>query len=363
MARKDWRQRCGQCGRRYTKAQWRRNDFWCPTCKKFVCFECVTRGMICPACGTRTNRRIGKFTTLGTAFGIVLIFQSSIVLFVSVQNSDMFWVATVEMTLGAVLIGASLTLFVAKKNQVKMHEAYLSELPGGTIPLELRPGYGNPTVYQKWREANLARSPRQSVLMKDAYPDHIYYGLLGDWDFPVVSKQERIAMTSKIQNKALFWGSGMVGFGIVIMLLGSIATQHPVAFGFGLIILLVGLLIISLAGHAKRLVKSDVEAEVKVAWKTIGFKKAKAAMEEFLLEQGLQARIRTTNLPMWHHPEYRYDLPDGNYISFIYSEDGSGHVYGWIAIGFRPSSSLAARRVQQDLDEFLSQRDLIRRAG
>ena len=74
-------------------------------------------------------------------------------------------------------------------------------------------------------------------------------------------------------------------------------------------------------------------------------------MEACLEEQGLEVRQKKTK------------LPDGNEISFTYSEDSSGHVYGWIEIGFMPSGTLAARKLQKELDEFLNQRDLVRRVG
>ena len=96
---------------------------------------------------------------------------------------------------------------------------------------------------------------------------------------------------------------------------------------------------------------------------TVGFETAKEAIEGFLREQGLEAKLIKKKLPMWEHPEHKYVLPDGSSISFAYSEDRSGHVYRWLAIGYRPSGALVARRLQKELDEFLNKRDLIRRIG
>ena len=74
-------------------------------------------------------------------------------------------------------------------------------------------------------------------------------------------------------------------------------------------------------------------------------------MEGCLEEQRLEVRLKKTK------------LPDGNEMSFTYSEDSSGHVYGWTEIGFRTSGALAARKLQKELYEFLNKRDLIRRIG
>lgn len=355
--------RCAQCGRRYTKAQWRRNDFWCPKCKKFVCYDCVSRGFICPACGTKTSRNIKKGAGYGAGLGTMFVLLSVFVLALSSFDLEGLYFVWVWMAIGTPLIFASVILYTLNKKQVRMHQAYLSGLPSGTIPLDRRTGYGDPRVQQKWREANLAMSPRRSVMMKETYPDHIYYGLLGDWDFPAMSKQERISMTAGIQRKGRVWSGGTIGLGIFIMGLGIFVVQNVVGLLVGILVILVGSLMVFIAGYARQMVQSDAEAKVTVFWKTVGFRTAKEAVEKFLGEQGLESKLTTKELPMWQHPEHRYELPDGNRISFTYSEDNSGHVYGWIEIGFRPSGALAARRLQKELDEFLNKRDLIRRIG
>lgn len=189
MAKKYWRQRCGQCGRSYNKAQWRRNDFWCPECKKFVCYDCVTRGLICPACGSEVKRKVKSLLYNGFAIGVAFMFPSSLMLVVSRPGSEIFWIAVIFISISGILFILGGISFGIVRNRTKRHNAFVARLPKGMIPFNQRAGYGNPVVYVKWKEANLERSPRRSILMRGAYPDFKWTGLSGDWDYPIVSRE------------------------------------------------------------------------------------------------------------------------------------------------------------------------------
>lgn len=355
--------RCAQCGRSYTKAQWRRNDFWCPTCNKIVCYDCVGYGRVCPACGTKTNRNIRSGARFGAMMGGTFLFLAFMFLAFSYSGDTDMWFIWPLMALGASSTVASVILSVLSRKQVRMHEEHLSGLPTGTIPLEKRVGYRDLGARSKWREANLARSMTGSGAMKDTYPNHIYEGLVGNWDFPVMTKQERVYITVDIQRKALVYSAGMIAVGILIAMLGFLFVEHFAVRTLGVMLALTGSMIVVLVFYAKRVVRSDAEATVKVVWKTIGFEAAKEAVEGFIREKSLDAKLSKKKYPMWEHSEHRYELADGNRISFTYSENRDGHVYGWIAIGYKPSGALAAKRLQKELDEYLCERDLVRRVG
>jgi hypothetical protein len=355
--------RCGQCGRSYTKAQWRRNDFWCQTCKKIVCYDCVGYGRVCPGCGTKTSRNIRQGALFGAMMGGTFLFMGFFFLAFSYFGATDMWFIWPLMVLGASSAVASVTLSVFNRKQVRMHEEHMSRLPSGTIPLEKRAGYGDLSARNKWKEANLARNMTRYGGMKDTYPDHIYEGLVGNWDYPVMTKEERIYFTDDIRKKALVYSAGMIAVGMLIAVLGFLFVEHFFVRTLGVMLALTGSMIVVLVFYAKRVVRSDVEGEVKVVWKTIGFEAAREAMEGFIREKDLDAKLIKKKYPMWEHSEHRYELADGNSISFTYSENRDGHVYGWVAIGYKPAGTLAAKKLQTELDEYLCERDLVRRAG
>lgn len=353
--------RCGQCGRTFTKAQWRRNDFWCPNCEKFVCYGCVTRGMVCPACGTKTNRNMRRLLSLGGAFGAAFLFQGSFGMFVTRLGSTIFWMSFGLLVGASFCILAVLISLIFLREQKRKHNAHLSKMPDGVIPLKERVGSGDPVAYGKWREANLERSPRRASLMKGVYSDYSYLALRGDWNLPILSKEERDRATMISMKWASQVGVAMTGLGVVILLFGIFVVQQIVPFGFGVVLTLFGVLILVLASTAKEAVGTDVKAEVYVAWKTVGLRGAKNALEEFIRKRGWEVDVKRTEASLGTNPEHKYELPDGNCISFTYYEDDSGRVYGWVTIGYRPHNYLAARKLQEDLDEFLANGDLIRR--
>jgi hypothetical protein len=355
--------RCGQCGRNYTKAQWGRSHFWCPECRKYVCQECVSRGSICPACGTKTNRNVQQGTILGACFGGTLMLMSILLLSVGFRHLDAFYVGAVSLVLGLELMIVSLVLFAMGKKQTRIHEEYVSKMPSGTIPLEDRLGYGDLAARARWREANLAGSMRKMHMSVGNYQEHLYYGLQGDWDLPVLTREQRKSIAAGAQVKAVAWGLVFAGIGIFLVAVAVLAVWVMEMFLAGIVFLLVGSLVAVMARYAEGWMNWDAETTVMVSWKTVGFRTAKKAVEGSLREQGLDAKLKKTPMHGWRHPEHTYELPDGNKIKFSYNEDVSGSVYGWVEILFRPSGALAARKLQTELDEYLCERDLVDRAG
>ena len=353
--------RCAQCGRSYTKAQWRRNDFWCPECKKFVCYDCVGWGMICPACGTKAGRmcRISATMVAGIGGGFLLV--SILLLIVGAEHPTIVKQGMSMMGLSLVLIVISIVLFSIWRMQVRMHLETLSRLPSGTIPLEERPGHGDQSVRRRWSEASYARSMRGRGLPSDRDPESRYQGLMANWNHPVMPRREIIDLGPDIRSEGIVWGGGIMALGILILALGIMLLKSVECMALGALISIIGLVTMYVTKYLKKWSESDKEMSVKVSWKTIGFEAAKEAVEGFLEEQGLKARLTTKKLFMWEHPEHRYELPDGNHISFTYTEDKAGHVFGWVEIGYRPSGMLEAKRLQKELDEYLCERDLIQR--
>jgi hypothetical protein len=328
-----------------------------------VCYDCIGYGRICPACGTKTKRGVRRGALLGAMSGGTFLMMAFLFLALSFASDTDMWFIWPLIGIGAPFAVASVVLTFLSRKQTRMHEEHLSRMPKGTIPLEKRAGFGNLSAQRKWREENLARSMTGAGAMKDTYPDHIYEGLVGNWDFPVMTKEERVYMTAGIQRRVLVGTTVIIALGVFAILLGVFVLPYWEVIAFGVMFALLGSLGVFLVLYAKSMVKSDAEAEVKVMWKTVGFETAKEAIAGFLREQGLEAKLIKKKLPMWEHPEHKYVLPDGSNISFAYSEDRSGHVYRWLAIGYKPSGALAARKLQRELDEYLSERDLVRRVG
>ena len=154
--------------------------------------------------------------------------------------------------------------------------------------------------------------------------------------------------------------------GILIIILCVIFNLPSLVWIAGFTFLLFGLLFLGVIYYAgKTVLKEDLIAQSKVAWKTIGFDRTVKALEDFLIRFPEPHQRETKDLPkglLWKNPEVKFLFPNGNFISSMYTEDESGNVFGWVAVGYTSKNYLHARTLQKNLDRYLTERDLIKRA-
>ena len=162
--------RCGQCGRTFTKAQWRGRGKWCPKCQKMVCTECVGTGRMCPACATKIGKDVFGIFFVNFLTGLTFLFVGIISV---IQNPGTFQTMP-EYPL--VMLGLPISLitigFVAlfhHYKRKKIHKNYLKTFPEGVIPYDQRSGHADPGVRRKWAQENLKYSIRSAPIMMETF--------------------------------------------------------------------------------------------------------------------------------------------------------------------------------------------------
>jgi uncharacterized membrane protein len=290
--------------------------------------------MICPGCGAKVGRKANKIFFVGTITGALFLPMGiATVLQITPDSPDDYVGIAVMTVLPSILLISGIISFFIIKQRKRLHIEYVAKMPPGVIPMEERSGFGNITAKERWKEANI---------------------------------KQRREHAQKLSKRMTGFLTGFVVIGILALLLGIQIDMNINLMMFGSIFLLLGLFFMWLVHYAKKMVERDVPAETKVSWKVVGFETTISAIEEFLRLKSLEFKKEINDWPknlLYNNPEYKYILSSGNSISTLYSENKDGHVYGWITITYTSLNYLQARDLQRDLDEFLGERDLIRRVA
>jgi hypothetical protein len=272
--------RCGQCGRSYTKARWRRMAFWCSCCQKYVCSECLTAGQKCPACGLKVDRNADAMLFLGLAFavGFTLMFILPIILGTKIPIFHPFLIGFDAFVISSFFVG--MAGFFQSRRQGQKHMAMLLTLPDGTIPPEKRSRLKNaPAEVQPVDRSRRLVYPQ----IKGAFQDQLLDGLNGRWDFPVISQEERIAGSAIVGKRMSKEAYILFVIGILILIPCILWSLPYEVWIVPVVLFFFGGLIFGVLYHSRKLVQNaDLIAQTKVAWKTIGFEATANALEGFL---------------------------------------------------------------------------------
>lgn len=351
--------RCGQCGRSYSGGRWRTIRSWCPHCTKYVCHDCTTMARICPTCGNECATN-----ALGLAFGGLYLGGTFFIVCVLMLLQEGFSVPWVVMT---VIMGSILGvgLFFVRELWVRKrtHSAFLLIMPPGVISPDERVNADDPAVAAKRDTALAEMGAGVRPLVDGIVPGDPYRELVGRWDFPVMSRQERIEYNRVVREKMRPLGIGPAALGVILLAAHVLVVQHQALCMAGSVTLFMGVMILVVGILSKRVVAKGAGAATKVSWKSIGYEVTIAALEEFLQQRGEVYTVESNTAvkaAMWKNPEQRFLLGNGTVISTMYTEN-TGSVYGWVAINYDPEQYEHARELQRELDAFLGERDLIQR--
>jgi len=349
---------CGQCGKEYTKQQWRRQKHWCDSCQKYVCFECIGGyPLLCPACASKV-KKIGGIAFVGIGVSIFFLPMSILLLIQYGPSSGYIFPFLFAFTLFCLGIHDWIML----RRSRKIHHEYLSNLAAGIIQLKERDGIENNEVREKIKSKKRARSMSRSPLMKGILGPERFGHLKGDWDFPILSPKERIDLTQATQKKGKKGGMIFLFIGVVLISMHMFLFESYEILGIGILIFLFGLLILYIVKWGKEQVEKDTPIETKVGWKTVGYNSTYEAIESFIKETNRPFELELDDevkKMLWNNPKRIYKLDNEIKIVSMYSESDDGHLFGWIAIQYRTLYFMEVKKILGELDTYLSEMDLI----
>jgi len=353
-------QRCGQCGKFYPKSIKWRNRNWCPTCGKYVCNDCMSRAFRCPACDTWISEfdMVPVLRMTGVMIGSIFLILSILMVAGGSTRGDIPY----NFVVGFIFLGVTFYSHYLIQQRYRSHADYIVNMPVGVIPYEDRPGADNEEVQESWSSHVEGRSFRSNRLMKGTYSDSFYEELKGNWDFPVMTREERQEMTRKVQERGKLSSIGLLVVGMIVLFFGAtFGTIQIITCGASL--LLLGIIMIWAVLWGKKQVEKDSRVNAKVPWKTVGFVATIQAFNEYLEWRGEYYEEEINDWPlklMWDNPEHKYIFGDGVSVATLYSES-KNRTFGYITLNYVSSDYEHAKDIQQTLDTFLTDRDLIDR--
>ncbi len=351
MEKKIGYRRCGECGKTFNKSDWLRVNRFCPNCEKYMCLECITRMGTCPVCDKTTKNTYDALIFTLFFLGILFI---PFVIIIPLLGGFGFTILIMFGMMILSFIVVSFTYFAREKRRGK-HLEYLSKLPSGIIPFEDRPGYG------------LTSSTLTGVekpFWPSTFPDTYYIGLVGDWNPPILSREEKEMAVTNTMKQLVYGGYGIIVIGVLLIVLsiGLFFNIVIIAIEFSLILL--GFIFLGAAYYLKGSLKKDRISESRVLWKSVGNQTTIDAIEEFLKQHGeeYQKKVDNWDKKEWFSiPVNKYIFKNGNFISTRYPYDEGIGTYALLSIGYTSEHYNHAREIQSELDEFLGDRDMIYR--
>jgi hypothetical protein len=194
------------------------------------------------------------------------------------------------------------------------------------------------------------------------------YGLKGMWWIPVLSLEEMTEIYTKFCTNLIVLGAAFILVGVGAIVTGEwnqyeeFKIDMEIIWIFCLLMIIMGILIIAMIPIFRRQYKPDVRIQTTVGWKHVGRKAAFAAIEEFLKinnEHYKKIEVSQSLTKPDTTPAYKYVFDNENNIFAQYISFQSGMMYGFLAIGYTFPHYIHAKTLQVELDDFLTERDMI----
>lgn len=354
--------RCGHCGRNFDITSVIDGRNWCSKCKKYVCNECVHDTKICPSCGTKVMKQTHRQTYIELEFLFGFVFL--IVFVVSYFQTTSTILILFCLTSATLLITHGIMEKHLDGIRWKIHEEYVSIMRHGVPHIEDRPGFKDEKIQKMWSRSVIANSFRKGFIAQHSFPEELFDGLQGEWNYPVISKNQRIEILHNSRKSGIKIGSVLLVLGLLLFF-GDILIGKTICLSMcGLVLLAIGLYGFYLLTQNRKQVEADSPMECFVKWKHIGSRSTDEAIIDFLkiMDEPYEIEVEVpTQKILNENPIHRFILEDGIAISSIYLGAEFSDFNGGISIRYQTDQYLHAREIQQGLDGFLAGQDLIER--
>lgn len=341
-----------------TRSEWRFSKHWCTQCEKFECFSC-TFGTVCPACGNPIENKDDDEINVISSFICILF----LIMFVGqCLTGDSLNASIPWLIISLIFLGISYKMNTIISTRIRKHESYLSTIPQGKIPPKERAGFNDQDAREKWRSHNLHHLYSRNEFRIGIIPEFSFEGLLGNWDYPVMSPDERAAFSKEGVKRAKMLAGFFFTIGLFFMIPGII-NHNILSFvmcwgsSFSMALFFILLMILGRRGDPE-----DKIMITNVMWKSKGYEGMNDTIEEFLVELGEEYTMKTAPFHLLSEMEYfdrRYIFENENYIQTHHSNIKEGMVKGSVSISYMIRYYDHAKVLQQKLDKFLAAGDKI----
>jgi len=200
--------------------------------------------------------------------------------------------------------------------------------------------------------------------------------LRAKWNPSVRSPEEWKKDMIEEKKQAETLGASFIISGIFLMFLGFLIKQTEIInlmLLSGTIVVLFGFISLWPARVAEKKIgkKYEIYVEAKASWNITDFNTGKEAVEKFLHEKAYSYTLKNTRETRYIYKyDYTYTLDNGCYIRLRFGIDTSYSSYsgastsivGGTILGYKLLNYNEARKLQQELDEYLTERDILLRS-
>lgn len=270
------------------------------------------------------------------------------------------------LAVGVIMIG--LSGYIWYSEQEKKHYLSVYNAPPGIIPLDKRtvrierrvaPG---PEPVKSWDGEN--------KFVAGLYPPRSEFNLKGNWNFPIVSRQQRFEISEKGQMRIMKNVRLFLPFGLFLLVSSAIAyffLRNPLASCFayfgsaiGFAFFLFGLIFLFAARKAHNVVEQDKPAASSISIKSMPYQECFNIVEEILksLDEPFTKELKEINDVGNIHHQCTFTYTNGNFVRIIYMDLGT-LIMRTLSVNYKPEFYLQARKLQTALDTALSKKDII----
>jgi hypothetical protein len=320
-----------------------------------------------------TNRHAQFFFFMGGLLGSILMFIVCLFAVISVTSGTVLDLGQVTtLTYMTILAVAVLMIGIASyfilSEQEKKHYSSIYTAPSGIIPIEKRPVKIEKRMAQG-PEPESSWDGEASKYVKGLYPPRSEFDLKGNWDYPIVSRQQRFEVSQKAQKRMmkdvlLFLPVGtfmLVSSLVVFFFVKSRWTNCSAPVGaIGFALLIVGLIPLAAAIISRRAIEQNKFAASSISVKTMPYLDCFNAVEEILktLDEPFKKVLKDINDAGNIHHQCTFNYSNGNFVRILFI-DVEVMQQRTLSINYNPELYLHALKLQKALDTELSKKDII----
>jgi hypothetical protein len=203
---------------------------------------------------------------------------------------------------------------------------------------------------------------RRTVKLDDRAVVNAFTGLLGDWSYPILTKDERLGVFSHVREKINLVSITIIFIGSIIIVIGIIISINLFIIFIGCMFIVTGVAFISYMKYAR---KSYMGIEPIEITKTTELKEpipGIVLMEELLNSIGEPYRKETEITHIFQNywmKSFKYIFNNKNYIIYAFMDYPDADFTSAIGVGYYLDFTIHAREIFKKLDRFLVDNKLI----